>query len=355
MNSKRLLFTNVGILVLSGLGTARLLDAQEAGSKSESTRRVPEKQVVVPSTISAELAVVVAKPIPTLDPPKTPEQWRTLQKQLDTARSEQTLKMAEALGAKILQVHIAGVTCYRVEPKQVAESKSDWLLVHLHGGAYVLGSGIGAAQEAVLVATECKATTLSVDYRMPPDHPFPAALEDSVAVWKELLKTYSPKKMALFGTSAGAGLTLATVLKLKELGEPLPAVLFAGTPASDITKTGDSYSTNAGLDNGLGQYEGFLESSFKLYAGGRDMKDRYLSPVYGEMGGFPPTILVTGTRDLFLSNTIRVHRKLRSVGVKSELHVYEGQSHADYMRSYPSLEAQDAMREIAMFFDQVIQ
>lgn len=318
-------------------------------------RQVPAKEIVVPPTVSPELAKVIAQPIPTIDSPKTVQEWQAIQKQLDTARSERTRKTAEALGAKITELKIAGVTCYRIDPKQLDDSKKDRLLVHLHGGAYVLGSGIGAAQEALLVAHACKTPAISIDYRVPPMHPFPAALEDSVAVWKDLLKIYSPKKMALFGTSAGGGLTLATVLTLKQLNESLPAVLFVGTPASDITKTGDTYFTNAQLDNGLGRYEGFIADSLKLYAGDLDSKDPYLSPIYGDMTGFPPTVLISGTRDLLLSNTIRVHRKLRSAGIKSELHVYEAQSHADYLRSYPSPEALDAMQEIALFFDQAMR
>ena len=146
-----------------------------------------------------------------------------------------------------------------------------------------------------------------------------------------------------------------SLLKLKAIQEPLPAVVFVGTPASDITKTGDSYFLNSDIDNSLGRYEGFIEEALRLYAGNRDMKDPYLSPIYGDFSGFPPTILISGTRDLFLSNTVRVHRKLRSAGVKSELHVYEGQSHADYLRAFASQEAQDAMREIAIFFDQMMR
>ena len=322
--------------------------------KLTSHKSVPSKVIAVPPTISPELAEVVAQPLPSIDIPQTEENWRAIQTQLDNARSDRTRLTAKALGAKITELVIAGVTCYRVEPKEVPLLNQDRMLVHLHGGAYVLGRRIGAAQDAVLVAHATKTTAISVDYRVPPSHPFPAALEDSVAVWQELIKSQSPNKMALLGTSAGGGLTLATVLKLKELKTPLPAALFVGTPASDITKTGESYFTNEDLDNGLGRYEGFIEASLKLYACGQDMKDPFLSPVYGDLSGFPPTILISGTRDLLLSNTVRVHRKLRTAGVKSELHVYEAQSHADYLRSYPSPESQDALREIALFFDQAM-
>jgi len=128
---------------------------------------------------------------------------------------------------------------------------------------------------------------------------------------------------------------MATVLRLKELKLALPAVMFVGTPASDCSKTGDSRFLNAEVDNSVGRYDGAIEDCLKLYAGGRDLKDPLLSPVYGNLAGFPPTVLISGTRDLLLSATIRARRKLRRAGVTAELHVYEGQSHADYLKMLP--------------------
>jgi monoterpene epsilon-lactone hydrolase len=176
-----------------------------------------------------------------------------------------------------------------------------------------------------------------------------------VAVWKALVAQHEPSRMALFGTSTGGGLAMATVLRLKELQIPRPAALFLGTPWTDLSKTGDSYSTHAELDNVLGRYEGFLELSARLYAGATDLKHPLISPVYGDLAGFPPTILVTGTRDLFLSNTVRAHRKLRGAGVTAELHVCEAQSHADYLRSYPAPESREIFEEIDRFFDRHLQ
>jgi acetyl esterase/lipase len=95
--------------------------------------------------------------------------------------------------------------------------------------------------------------------------------------------------------------------------------------------------------------------STKLYAGGRDLQDELLSPIYGDFSGWPPAILISGTRDLLLSTTVRAHRKLRAAGIPAELHVYEGMSHGDYLTAFLSPEAQDAMREVAMFFDQHLQ
>ncbi len=315
------------------------------------TLAVPAKEIPVPTTVSPELQKLIARPVtPRIPAPKTADAWRKVQRTWDAAGAERARATAKALGATIETVKVGGVRCYRVTPKQVA-ADGKRLLVHLHGGAYVFNGGEAATGEALLVAHACKTRVLSVDYRMPPDHPFPAALDDGVAVWKALLRDHDAQETALFGSSAGAGLCMAAVLRLKELKLPLPGALFLGTPWSDCSKTGDSYFLNAEVDNLLGRYEGVLEEASKLYARARDLKDPLVSPIYGDLAGFPPTILISGTRDLFLSNTLRAHRKMRSAGVTAELHVYEGQSHVGYLASYPSPESMDALNEIAQFFD----
>ena len=227
----------------------------------------------------------------------------------------------------------------------------DRLLVHVHGGGYVLGPGEAGNREAILMARYGRMKVISIDYRMPPDFPYPAALDDAMAVWRELVKTNDPKKMAIFGTSTGGGMTLAMVLRAKAEKLPLPAAIAPGTPWSDMTKTGDSYFANEMVDNVLVSNDGWLGDAAKLYANGHDLKDPLLSPVYGDFHGFPPTVLTTGTRDLFLSNTVRVHRKLREVGVEAVLNVFEGQSHAQYLASPYAPETKEALGEIAQFFD----
>jgi epsilon-lactone hydrolase len=114
---------------------------------------------------------------------------------------------------------------------------------------------------------------------------------------------------------------------------------------------GDTFVTNAKLDNVLVSPDGFCDAGTVVYAKGHDLKDPLLSPVYGDMNGFPPTILTSGTRDLLLSNTVRVHRKLRQAHVEAQLQVFEAQSHAQYYRDDTSPEAKDAFQEIALFFD----
>ena len=145
-----------------------------------------------------------------------------------------------------------------------------------------------------------------------------------------MLKDTPAKNVGVFGTSAGGALTLELVLRAREQGLPAPGALGSGTPMSDATKTGDSFYTNEKVDNILVSRDGFCDAATVVYAHGHDLKDPLISPVYGDMHGFPPTILTTGTRDLLLSNTVRVHRKLRRAGIEATLQVYEGESHAQY-------------------------
>ena len=221
----------------------------------------------------------------------------------------------------------------------------------MHGGCYVSFPGESGTTEAILMAGFGHFKVISVDYRMPPDHPYPAALDDAMTVWKAALKMADPKNMAIFGSSAGGALTLSMVLRAKQDNLPLPAAIAPGTPMADLTDTGDTFSTNAMLDNVLVAPGASCDARAALYANGHDLKDPLLSPVYGDMHGFPPAILTTGTRDLLLSNTVRVHRKLRQAGVEAVLQVYEGAVHAQYARDVDAPETKEAFEEIARFFD----
>ena len=172
-----------------------------------------------------------------------------------------------------------------------------------------------------------------------------------MAVWKAALTLQDPRNMAIFGTSTGGGMTLAMILRAKQEGLPLPAAIAPGTPWSDLTEAGDTYKTNEWIDNVLVSYNGYLSRAALLYANGHDLKDPQLSPIYGDFSGFPPAILTSGTRDLFLSLTVLTHRKLRRAGVEAELQVFEGMSHAQYNFDPYAPETKETFSEIARFFD----
>ncbi len=313
---------------------------------------VPAREVPVPSTVSPQLQKLIAAPVPPPAPvPTTAQGWKELQREADAGKEKLARAVAASLGVKVEATEVAGVKCYRVTPREIAPRHKDDLIVHVHGGAYVFNAGVAGTGEAILLADACKMQVLSIDYRMPPDHPFPAALDDVLAVWQAVLKDHDPKNVVMGGTSAGGGLIMTTMLRCKAARLAMPAAIFLGTPGADSTKTGDSLYLNAEVDHTLGRYEGLVAECIKLYAGGRDLQDPLLSPIYGDFTGWPPAILISGTRDLLLSPTIRTHRKLRAAGVPAELHVYEGMSHADFLAAFPAPEEQDAMAEVASFFD----
>lgn len=321
-------------------------------AQSYAPRSIPARAIPVPHDVSPQLQKIIARPISngTAPLPQTTEEWKKFIQQRDEEEAKGVPALEKQYHVTVQAATIAGVHVYRVTPENIPPANKGRLLMHVHGGAYVLFGGLAATGEAILVAHYAGINTVSVDYRMPPDYPFPAAVDDSVAVWKELIKTHNPRSIALFGTSAGGGLTLATVLKLKQIGEPLPGALMAGTPWADLSKTGDTEFTNQYIDDVLVKYDGELAAEARLYAGSHDLKEPLLSPVYGNLTGFPPTVLLSGTRDLLLSDTVRVHQKLLQAGVDAQLLVFEAESHAQYL-DHETPESAAAMKEVAQFFD----
>jgi acetyl esterase/lipase len=181
---------------------------------------------------------------------------------------------------------------------------------------------------------------------MPPDHPYPAGLDDCIAFYRALLREHDPAEIVVGGASAGGNLAAALILKARDEGLPLPAGAVLITPEVDLTESGDSFQTNIGIDRTLRQS---LMPANLLYADGRDLTDPCISPLFGDFTkGFPPTILTAGTRDLFLSNAVRMHRALRSAGIPAELHVVEALSHG-FFGGAPEDRAID--REVRAFCD----
>ncbi|AFL87515.1 esterase/lipase [Terriglobus roseus DSM 18391] len=325
----------------------------QAGSAPHAPLQVPAKSLPVPTDVSVGMQEIIAAPLRPgwNDLWKTGEEWRKAAN-IAAAKTIETLPaMRERLHVTVKPSVVDGVRVFVVTPDVISPEHRDKLLLHVHGGCYELSPGEAGTPEAIMMAGLGHFKVISVDYRMPPEAYFPGALDDAMTVYKSVLKTSEPKNVAVFGTSAGGALVLEMMLRAKQLGLKMPAAIAPGTPMSDVTKTGDSFYTNEMVDNVLVSRDGFCDAATKVYAHGHDLKDPLLSPVYGDMHGFPPAILTTGTRDLLLSNTVRVHRKLRQAGVEAQLEVYEGQSHAQYSRDDRLPETREAFGEITAFFD----
>ena len=305
-----------------------------------------------PQTVSPEMQEMIkAEPFPFWNlHPKTTKEWRVFVKEVADATIASLPELQKQLGVDVTPGVIAGISVFTITPHTLPPENAGRILLHFHGGGYVLNPGVAGTQEAILMAGIGKFNVLSVDYRMAPDFPYPAAMDDAVAVYRELLKTVPAEKIGVFGTSTGGGMTLSLALRAKAEGLTLPAALAPGTPWTDLSKTGDSYFTNEGVDNILVSYDGWLGEAARLYAGTHALTDPFLSPVYGDVTGFPPTLLTSGTRDLFLSNTVRMHLKLREAGVAADLMVFEGMSHAQYHLQPHAPETRFHFSELAHFF-----
>jgi acetyl esterase/lipase len=324
--------------------------------------KLDAREIPLPSSASTQVQdAIAAKPAPDVDAwkqtvPQDEAGWIDLIALLDkTSEAPFVTALVASQKVVIQPEQIAGVGVYRINPAKVKPSHEGHLFVNVHGGAYVLGAGRAGLAEGILLAYELGMPVLAIDYRMPPKHPFPAGLDDVIAVYTRLLQERPADSIVMGGTSAGAGLALAAIHRFKELELDLPGAMFAGTPWTDLTKTGDSYFINEGLDRILVSYEGVLEGAARLYADGNDLRDPLLSPIYGCFDGFPPTFLITGTRDLFFSCTVRAHSKLRAACVPADLLVFEGHSHGDYVALHDSPEAKLYYEELHQFLERYLQ
>jgi epsilon-lactone hydrolase len=246
---------------------------------------------------------------------------------------------------------IAGVPVRIVIPADLPAANKDKVLLNLHGGGF--NSDSGSYTESIPIAGMTKIKCVAVLYRLAPEFPFPAALDDSIAVYKELLKTYAPNHIVIYGTSAGAILTGEVAVKIKQLGLPMPAALGIFSGMGDFARTGDSQSLYA-----LRGFSGHLdpptpdsgpgsEQHDSEYVGKLDPKDPVLSPIYADLHGMPPTLFITSGRDLLLSGTINLHRAFLNAGNDARLIVYDALPHAFwYSTKLPeALEANHAMAE----------
>jgi acetyl esterase/lipase len=223
---------------------------------------------------------------------------------------------------------IGDVTTFVAIPDGAPAGPDHPVYFDVHGGALILCGGEVCRALAAITALTRGMQTWAPDYRMPPLHPYPTPLDDVVAVYRELTRHWPAERIVVGGASAGGNLAAALVLRARDEGLPLPACLVLLTPELDLTESGDSFETNMGIDNVLTRR---LTKANALYAAGHDLTDPYVSPLYGDVSPpFPPTLLQAGTRDLFLSNAVRMHRKLRAAGVDAELHVFEAMPHSGF-------------------------
>lgn len=308
----------------------------------------------VPSTVSEMAQSFIRNTEVTAFAPKTIEEWGKVSGALLedgklTSDGERDLKLYPA---DIELKQFDGAQHLLITPRSFDPANHKRLIVYAHGGAYTLGRPEDQIASVAAAAHFTRTRVLAIRYPLAWQKPHPAARDRLVAVYSELLKTYNPQHVAMSGDSAGGGLVMSAVLKIRDDGLPMPAVLGLLSPWADVSKTGDSITGNSGRDPVI-DYDKNLALSAKLYASGKDLRDPSVSPLYGDFSrGFPPSYISTGTRDLFLSHAARLQRKLTDAGVTNSLFVYEGMWHVFQMVPDPALpEAKRAWRDFADFLN----
>jgi len=311
----------------------------DAQGTAHVTRVVP-----VPTTISAEAQHSLARAEPDQGPPEPLAQRRS---RTDAYTAGARLTWSAICPNQIVEQTMAGVAVRVVTPNGLPEANRDKVLLNLHGGGF--NSDSGSYTESIPIASFAKIKVVAVLYRLAPEHPFPAAVDDAVAVYKELLKSYKPEHIVIYGTSAGAILTAEVAAKLKQLGLPLPAALGIFSGMGDFARNGDSIALFA-LNGLSGHLDPPLASPHdSYYVASTDPKDPILSPIYSDLRGLPPTLFVTSGRDLLLSGTVNLHRAYLNAGVDARLVVYDALPHAFWYD--PQLpEALEANHIMADFF-----
>jgi acetyl esterase/lipase len=311
----------------------------DANGTAHITRVVP-----VPQDLSTEARKFISERVPDEAPPESLAARRS-HMEVWAARSK--ADWSKLCPNKIENTTMGGVPVLLVTPDNMPAGNRDKVLMNLHGGGFNADSGSYA--ESIPIAGYTGIKAVAVLYRLAPEHPFPAAVDDAVAVYRELLKTYKPDHIVVYGTSAGAVITAELAVKLKQLALPMPAALGIFSTLDSFGRMGDSYAMYT-----LSGFAGHLEPPGSevhdpFYVGSTDPKDPVLSPIYADLHGLPPALFVSSGRDALLSSTANLHRAYLRAGVDARLVVFDALPHAFWY--HPELpESIEANHMMANFF-----
>ena len=317
----------------------------------DGTVHLGPRTVPVPRTVSAEARRFLATPPwPEPLPP-----WDQLPMWKMRAATDTLFRQLSDIARTLYPVTVeattvGGVRAQVVRPLEVPVAHRGRVLVNLHGGGFVLGSG--SLIEAIPIAHLTRTPVIAVDYRLAPEHRFPAAVDDALAVYRAVLADHDPRHVGIYGASAGGMLTAQAVVRIEREGLPRPACVGLFTMSGDFADYGDTAKifSLAGFWGHTVLPTDHACSEARAYLGDADRRDPLVSPIHADLSRFPPALLVSGTRDALLSSTTIFHRALRRAGANADLFVFEAMPHAHwYLTSLP--ESQEALQVMARFFD----
>ena len=348
----KLILLTVGVLLGICLGMVSGAFAQTTPAPSEDNSSFIDAKgtahitriVPVPRTISPEAQRVLAKQGSDAAVSMSLEQRRS---GTDTWQNGAGAASKLIYPAEVREQTVAGVPVRIIDPVGGPKLHTGSVLINLHGGGF--DSDSGSLTETIPIANLTKTRVIAVLYRLAPEHPFPAAVDDVVAVYREVLKTYKPRHVAIYGTSAGAILTAQVAVRLKQLSMPLPGALGIFSGLGDFTRAGDSASLYA-LNGLTGHLDVPGERLLDMpYVGATSGTDPVLSPIFADLHGLPPTLFITSGRDLLLSGTTLLHRAYLRDGVDARLIVFEALPHA-FWNDVSLPESREAFADMADFF-----
>jgi len=256
------------------------------------------------------------------------------------------------LGCRLENVDAGGVPALWIAAAN-ADAEAKATVFYLHGGAYSMCSPQTHVGMTGLLSELSGVKVLSVDYRLAPEHPYPAAIEDAVCAYQWLLGQGVPgRSIVIGGDSAGGGLAFATLLELRRLNIELPAAVFAISPWVDLAHTGETVKTKADVDPMF--TESGMDYMARLYANGADLRSPLISPLYADLRGLPPALIHVGTQEMLLSDARRMADALQKAGVDCTLREWEGLFHVFHSAVYLP-EARVANEEIAAYITQHIR
>ena len=251
-------------------------------------------------------------------------------------------------GIEVEELGLAGVAAERLA---TPDTQHDKAFLYIHGGGFVAGSPRTHRPLTWRLAKDIGIPVYAIDYRLAPEHPYPAGLDDCVAAYKGLLDKGVPARSILVGgDSAGGNLTLALALRLKAEGLPLPAALICLSPATDMTGSGESRHSNAEADSMF--VEEMMDSLMPVYFAGIDERDPFVSPLFGDVTGFPPTLFQVGEREMLRDDSIRMAAALKSAGVETAIEVWPKVWHVWQLNADMLPEAREAIAHIVRFAKQ---
>lgn len=249
-------------------------------------------------------------------------------------------------GVTVRTVLAGGVHAEWIEPEGVVPQGA---VLYLHGGGYCVGSLDTHRGLVSRLALAGQTRLLIIDYRLAPENPFPAALEDALSAYRWLLEQGIPgKRIVVGGDSAGGGLSLATAVSLRDAGQALPGGLFLLSPWTDLTFSGESHHTRKEADPIFGGGNSSLEYG-PAYLGVNDPTHPLISPLFADLRGLPPTLIHVGSDEILLDDSTRLEKKMKICGVKAHLEVWQGMWHVFQAFAPYSPEAQASIEKIGKF------